>query len=57
VGDGEQDREHAGSLIGTGARPVVTPVARDFFSARIGCITYQPLYGISLGALCIRRRS
>jgi len=27
--------------------------SRDFFSRRIGCVTYQPLYGIDLGALCI----
>jgi YVTN family beta-propeller protein len=27
----------------------------DFFSARIGCQTYQPIYGIDLAALCIRR--
>jgi ABC-type oligopeptide transport system substrate-binding subunit len=31
------------------------PVTRDFFSARIGCQLYQPVYGIDLGALCIRR--
>ena len=30
-------------------------VSRDFFSARIGCVTYQPVYGIDLGALCIRK--
>ena len=29
--------------------------AHDFFSARIGCQIYQPVYGIDLGALCIRR--
>jgi YVTN family beta-propeller protein len=28
---------------------------QDFFSARIGCETYQPNYGIDLAALCIRR--
>ena len=26
---------------------------RDFFSARIGCQTFQPVYGMDLGALCI----
>ena len=31
------------------------PVARDFFSARIGCQVFHPLYGIDLTALCIRR--
>ena len=28
--------------------------SRDFFSARIGCQTYQPMWGIVLGALCLR---
>ena len=28
--------------------------ARDFFSARIGCQTYQPISGMDLAALCIR---
>ena len=27
--------------------------SHDFFSARIGCQAYQPLYGIDLGALCV----
>ena len=26
----------------------------DFFSARIGCQSYHPLYGPSLASLCIR---
>jgi hypothetical protein len=26
---------------------------RDFFSARIGCPVYQPVYGMDLGTLCI----
>ena len=26
----------------------------DFFSARIGCHVYQPIYGFDLGALCFR---
>jgi hypothetical protein len=30
-------------------------VNRDFFSARMGCESYQPVYGIDLAALCIRR--
>jgi ABC-type transport system substrate-binding protein/DNA-binding SARP family transcriptional activator len=29
--------------------------SRDFFSARIGCQVYQPVYGIDLAALCLRR--
>ena len=32
-----------------------TTASRDFFSARIGCQTYQPMWGIVLGALCLRR--
>ena len=28
---------------------------QDFFSARMGCETYQPIYGVDLAALCIRR--
>ena len=47
----------AGSLV-AGDAPWVSygnPVSRDFFSARIGCVTYQPVYGIDLGALCVRK--
>lgn len=29
--------------------------ARDFFSARIGCQTYNPAYGMDLSELCIKR--
>jgi peptide/nickel transport system substrate-binding protein len=42
----------------TKSAPIVTfayPGQRDFFSARIGCQTYQPAYGMDLGALCIRK--
>ena len=28
---------------------------RDLFSARIGCQIYQPIYGIDLAALCLRK--
>lgn len=28
--------------------------ARDFFSARIGCHTFNPFYGMDLAALCLR---
>jgi ABC-type transport system substrate-binding protein len=31
-----------------------TTASRDFFSARIGCQVYQPVWGIVLGALCLR---
>ena len=27
---------------------------QDFFSARVGCQVYQPIYGIDLGSLCLR---
>jgi YVTN family beta-propeller protein len=27
----------------------------DFFSARVGCQTYNPAFGVELGGLCIRR--
>jgi hypothetical protein len=26
----------------------------DFFSARVGCQVFQPIYGVDLGALCQR---
>ena len=29
--------------------------SRDFLSARMGCQTFQPVYGIDLAALCTRR--
>jgi ABC-type transport system substrate-binding protein len=31
--------------------------SRDFFSARIGCQIFQPIYGMDIGALCLRRPS
>jgi YVTN family beta-propeller protein len=34
---------------------VANPTNRDFFSPRMGCEVYQPVYGIDLAALCIRR--
>jgi class 3 adenylate cyclase/ABC-type transport system substrate-binding protein len=37
------------------AAPFATAVTTDFFSDRIGCQVHQPIYGISLGALCLRR--
>lgn len=37
------------------AVPVATTATTDFFSDRIGCQVHQPIYGISLGALCVRR--
>jgi ABC-type oligopeptide transport system substrate-binding subunit len=37
------------------AVPFATEATTEFFSDRIGCQVNQPIYGISLGALCIRR--
>jgi YVTN family beta-propeller protein len=40
------------------AAPLVAfanPVSQDFFSRRMGCQVYNPLYGMDLAALCIRR--
>jgi peptide/nickel transport system substrate-binding protein len=34
--------------------PVGNAIAQDFFSKRIGCQVYQPVYGIDLAALCLR---
>jgi peptide/nickel transport system substrate-binding protein len=34
--------------------PYAYPGQRDFFSARIGCQTFQAAYGMDLGALCLR---
>ena len=39
------------------AAPMVAygvPTNGDFFSARVGCQVYQPIYGFDLGALCLR---
>jgi peptide/nickel transport system substrate-binding protein len=36
------------------AATFATTASRDFFSARMGCQLYQPLYGIDLAALCLR---
>jgi hypothetical protein len=29
--------------------------SHDFFSARMGCQVFNPVYGMSLAALCIRK--
>ena len=36
------------------AAPFATAVSTDFFSDRIGCQVDRPIYGMSLGALCVR---
>jgi peptide/nickel transport system substrate-binding protein len=45
-------------LAGKAAPMIAFGVAlnRDLFSARIGCQIYQPIYGMDLAALCIKRR-
>jgi len=37
------------------AAAITTTTSRDFFSARIGCQLYQPVYGMDIAALCVRR--
>lgn len=37
------------------AAPFATAVSSDFFSDRVGCQVHQPIHGISLGALCVRK--
>ncbi len=50
-----------GALDGEVARDDAPEIAtgnfldRDFFSARMGCHVYQPVYGMDLAAFCIRR--
>ena len=34
--------------------PVANATRQDFFSSRIGCRVYQPIYGTDLAALCVR---
>ena len=34
---------------------IATGTSLDFFSARMGCQLYQPVYGIDIAALCVRR--
>jgi len=46
----DKDLARAGAAV-----PFATGVTTDFFSDRIGCQVHQPIYGISLGALCVRR--
>ncbi len=36
------------------AAAIAVDASRDFFSAHVGCQVYQPVYGIDLGALCLR---
>ena len=34
--------------------PIGNLISQDFFSKRIGCQVYQPIYGMDLAALCIK---
>jgi hypothetical protein len=36
------------------AAAIATNASRDFFSARMGCQIYQPVFGMDLAALCLR---
>jgi peptide/nickel transport system substrate-binding protein len=36
--------------------PLATALSTDFFSARMGCQVYNPVYGMDLAALCIKKR-
>jgi peptide/nickel transport system substrate-binding protein len=40
---------------GVPAAAIGTSTSHDFFSARIGCQVYQPVYGMDLAALCLRQ--
>jgi ABC-type transport system substrate-binding protein len=40
---------------GVPAAAIGTSTSHDFFSARIGCQVYQPVYGMDLAALCLRK--
>jgi ABC-type transport system substrate-binding protein len=35
--------------------PYATGTSRDFFSARVGCQTFNPVYGMDLAALCLQQ--
>jgi hypothetical protein len=37
------------------AAAFATTASRDFFSARIGCQVYHPVWGMDLAALCRRK--
>jgi hypothetical protein len=41
--------------VGVPAAAIETTTSLDFFSARIGCQVYQPVYGMDLASLCVRR--
>jgi hypothetical protein len=40
---------------GVPAAAIAWNASRDFFSARIGCQVYQPVWGMDLAALCLRK--
>jgi peptide/nickel transport system substrate-binding protein len=44
----------AGLAVSAPIVPFAFPGQRDFFSARIGCQTFSPAYGIDLARLCLR---
>ena len=50
-------RRRLGPKRGAVGRLSATSLSHDFFSARMGCQVYQPVYGMDLAALCIRKKS
>jgi len=44
----ELERDHAP------VAAIGTSTSHDFFSSRVGCPVYQPVFGIDLAALCLR---
>ncbi len=41
--------------IASPAPALVNQIEQDFYSARIGCQVYQPVYGVDLAALCLKK--
>ena len=39
------------------AAPILHRDEQEFFSARVGCVVYEPIYTIDLAALCLRRHN
>jgi ABC-type transport system substrate-binding protein len=63
--DGLRGRRRAGALAALDARlsrepwyaiPLYVERDRHFFSARVGCVRFDPVYGLDVAALCLRRR-
>ena len=57
-----ESRERAYARIGLEVARTSAPLAayavlnaRVFVSTRVGCVTYQPVYGLDLGGVCLAR--